>query len=61
MSIFSAHGVRIQDISDLMGCSGTTVTEAICLDEIRPALTTSATAMDKFLSDASRSRVRTSP
>jgi hypothetical protein len=45
----SAHGVRIEDISDLVGHSGTTVTETVYRHEIRPALTTGATAMDKIL------------
>src|SRR5207244_5318402 len=52
VSILSAHGVRIEDISDLVGHSGTTVTETVYRHEIRPALTTGATAMDKILSDA---------
>ena len=50
MSILSASGVRIEDISDLMGHSGTTVTESVYRHEIRPALTTGATAMNKILS-----------
>jgi integrase len=50
VSILSAHGVRIEDISDLMGHSGTTVTETVYRHEIRPALTTGATAMDQILS-----------
>ena len=50
VSILSAHGVRIEDISDLMGHSGTTVTETVYRHEIRPALTSGATAMDKILS-----------
>ena len=49
VSILSAHGVRIEDISDLMGHSGTTVTETVYRHEIRPALTTGATAMDQIL------------
>src|SRR5215467_5755196 len=52
VSILSAHGVRIEDISDLVGHSGTTVTETVYRHEIRPALTTGATAMDKILTDA---------
>lgn len=56
MSILSASGVRIEDISDLMGHSGTTVTESVYRHEIRPALTTGATAMNKILS---RKRPRT--
>jgi len=49
LSILSAHGVRIEDISDLVGHSGTTVTETVYRHEIRPALTTGATAMDQIL------------
>jgi hypothetical protein len=41
---------RIGDISDLMGHSGTSVTESVYRHEIRPALTTGATAMNKILS-----------
>jgi len=47
VSILSASGVRIEDISDLMGHSGTTVTESVYRHEIRPALTTGATAMNR--------------
>lgn len=50
VSILSAHGVRIEDISDLVGHSGTSVTESVYRHEIRPALTTGATAMNKILS-----------
>jgi integrase len=50
VSILSASGTRIEDISDLMGHSGTAVTETVYRHEIRPALTTGATAMDKILS-----------
>jgi hypothetical protein len=50
VSILSAHGVRIEDLSDLVGHSGTTVTESVYRHEIRPALTTGATAMNKILS-----------
>ncbi|HEY2307394.1 MAG TPA: site-specific integrase [Streptosporangiaceae bacterium] len=49
VSILSAHGVRIEDISDLVGHSGTTVTETVYRHEIRPALTTGPTAIDKIL------------
>ena len=49
VSILSASGVRIEDISDLVGHSGTSVTETVYRHEIRPALTTGATAMNKIL------------
>jgi hypothetical protein len=51
VSILSASGVRIEDISDLVGHSGATVTESVYRHEIRPALTTGATAMNKILSE----------
>jgi integrase len=49
VSILSTNGVPIEDISDLMGHSGTSVTETVYRHEIRPALTTGATAMNKIL------------
>lgn len=50
MSILSNNGgVRIEDISDLMGHSGTSVTEGVYRHEIRPALTKGATAMNRIL------------
>ena len=41
----SASGVRIEDISDPVGHSGTAVTESVYRHEIRSAPTTGATAM----------------
>jgi integrase len=49
VSILSASGVLIEDISDLVGHSSTSVTETVYRHEIRPALTTGATAMNKIL------------
>ena len=50
VSILSNNGgVRIEDISDLMGHSGTSITETVYRHEIRPALTKGATAMNKIL------------
>ena len=49
VSILSASGVPIEDISDLVGHSGTSVTETVYRHEIRPALTKGATAMNKIL------------
>jgi integrase len=49
VSILSASGVPIEDISDLVGHSGTSVTETVYRHEIRPALTTGAEAMDEIL------------
>ena len=42
MSILSAHDVRLEDISDLVGHSSTSVTETVYRHEIQPALTASA-------------------
>ena len=49
MSILSAHDVRLEDISDLVGHSSTAVTETVYRHEIRPALTKGATAMNRIL------------
>ena len=49
MSILSAHDVRLEDISDLVGPSSTSVTETVYRHEIRPALTKEATAMNRIL------------
>ena len=48
MSILSAHDVRLEDISDLVGRSSTSVTETVYRHEIRPALTKGATAMNRI-------------
>jgi integrase len=42
VSILSAHDVRLEDISDLVGQSSTSVTETVYRHEIRRALTASA-------------------
>ena len=49
MSILSAHDVRLEDISDLVGHSSTPVTETVYRHEIRPALTDNATAVNRIL------------
>ena len=49
VSILSAHDVRLEDTSDLVGHSSTAVTETVYRHEIRPALTKDATAMDRIL------------
>ena len=56
VSILSASGVPIEDISDLVGHSGTSVTETVYRHEIRPALTTGATAMNKILKKQTKTR-----
>jgi site-specific recombinase XerD len=49
VSILSAHDVRLEDISDLVGHGNTSVTETVYRHEIRPALTKGATAMNRIL------------
>ena len=47
VSILSAHDVRLEDISDLVGHSSTAVTETVYRHEIRPALTKGATPTNR--------------
>ena len=49
VSILSVHDVRLEDISDLVGHSSTSVTETVYRHEIRPALTDNATAVNRTL------------
>ncbi|MGD0935852.1 MAG: tyrosine-type recombinase/integrase [Streptosporangiaceae bacterium] len=46
VSILSAHDVRLEDISDLVGHSSTSVTETVYRHEIRPALTENDTGRE---------------
>jgi integrase len=55
VSILSANDVSAEDISDLVGHSGTSVTEAVYRHEIRPALTKGAEAMDKIMTRRTKS------
>ena len=49
VSILSAHNVRLEDISDLVGHSSTSVTETVYRHEIRPALTDNTIAVNRIL------------
>ena len=49
VSILSAHDVRLENISDLVGHTSTSVTETVYRHEIRPALTDNATAVNRIL------------
>jgi integrase len=49
VSILSAHDLRVEDISQLVGHS-TRVTETVYPHEIRPALTKGAAAMNEIRS-----------
>ena len=61
MSILSAHDVRLEDISDLVGHSSTSVTETVYRHEIRPALTKGATAMNRILKAKAASLLSPAP
>lgn len=48
VSLLSDSGVSLQDIADLCGHSGTTVTEKVYRHQLRPVLLTGAEAMDRI-------------
>jgi len=48
VSLLSDSGVSTQDIADLCGHSGTTVTETVYRHQLRPVLLTGAIAMDRI-------------
>ncbi len=48
MSLLSQWGLGIEDISRLVGHSGTHVTELVYRHELRPVIQTGATAMDSL-------------
>jgi integrase len=55
VSLLSAHGATVEQIADLVGHAGTTVTEAVYRHELRPVLPDGATMMDEiFPPDDSR-------
>jgi hypothetical protein len=49
VSILSAHGPTLEQIADLVGHSGTRVTEQVYRKQLRPVPLDGATAMDKIL------------
>lgn len=51
VSLLSDSGVPIEDISRLVGHSGTSVTERIYRKQIRPVIQTGAVTMDQIFSD----------
>jgi integrase len=57
VSLLSDAKVPIEEISRLVGHSGTSVTEVVYRKQIRPAMDEGATAMDRIAS-SSRSRRR---
>jgi integrase len=48
VSLLSSGGVSIEDIADLCGHSGTSVTEKIYRHQLRPVLLKGAVAMDRI-------------
>ncbi|MDX6758189.1 site-specific integrase [Streptomyces sp. F8] len=54
VSLLSDKGVPLEEISRLVGHSGTAVTEAVYRKQIRPVIQTGATAMDEIFKDARR-------
>ena len=46
VSILSAHDARLEDITDLVGHSSTSVTETVYRHEIRPAVTENGTGRE---------------
>jgi hypothetical protein len=48
VSLLSDSGVRIEDIADLCGHAGTSVTESVYRHQLRPVLRDGAIAMDKI-------------
>ena len=48
VSLLSDSGVRLEDIADLCGHSGTSVTERVYRHQLRPVLLDGAVAMDRI-------------
>ena len=48
VSLLSSNGVGIEDIADLCGHSGTTITESVYRHQLRPVLLSGAVAMDRI-------------
>ncbi|MFI6819775.1 tyrosine recombinase XerC [Micromonospora sp. NPDC050187] len=48
VSVLSSSGVSLEDIADLCGHSGTTVTEKVYRHQLRPVLLSGAVAMDRI-------------
>lgn len=54
MSLLSDNGVPLEEISRLVGHSGTAVTEAVYRKQIRPVIQIGATAMDEIFKGAQK-------
>jgi integrase len=56
VSLLSDDGISLNDIADLCGHSGTSVTEKVYRHQLRPVLLTGAAAMDRIFGDGDRPR-----
>ncbi|GAA3447635.1 tyrosine-type recombinase/integrase [Planomonospora venezuelensis] len=54
VSIMSGQGVPLEIIADLVGHAGTSVTEAVYRQQLRPVITKSAHTMDTVFGDSRR-------
>ncbi|MFI2076251.1 tyrosine recombinase XerC [Streptomyces triculaminicus] len=52
VSLLSDHGMRIEDISRIVGHSGSATTEQVYRKQLRPVITVGAEAMDEILAEA---------
>ena len=57
MSLLSDNSMSFEDIADLCGHSGTSITESVYRHQLRPVLLSGAVAMDRiFGSDDTREK-----
>jgi integrase len=56
VSLLSLHGVRLEQIADLVGHSGTSVTERVYRHQLRPVLLDGAVVMDHIFGTGSEGR-----
>lgn len=54
MSVLSDSGVPLEDIADLCGHVGTSVTEKVYRHQLRPVLLGGAVVMDRIFADEDR-------
>lgn len=61
VSLLSDSGVPLEEISRLVGHSGTAVTEEVYRKQIRPVIQTGAVAMDKIFNDGAKPARKADP
>ncbi len=54
VSVLSDAGIPVEEIAQLVGHSGTTVTELVYRHQLRPVIQTGATVMDRLFASDSR-------